>query len=314
MPSVEWLLPAYDLAATLDGGQAFRWRLVDGGWEGVVDGRWVRLETAGPILRATTPGAVSDWSWLRRYLAADEDLTSILASFPADAPLEAARQHAPGLRLLRQDPWECLASFILSSTKQIPQIQECIRLICAGFGEVIPAGPKGDQQTHAFPPFTRLARTTEPELRACKMGFRAKYLLGTAQRLAAEPDLLHRIAELPTPIARTELIRCPGVGPKIADCVLLFAYGRQDAFPVDVWVSQALRHLYFPRARRVTPERLRRFSATYFGPNAGYAQQYLFHYVRTGLGRRWSAEKRRPAGQRRPRSVPKSLPPTTATD
>jgi N-glycosylase/DNA lyase len=117
-------------------------------------------------------------------------------------------------------------------------------------------------------------------LRACKMGFRAPYLLATAGLIAGGQFDLGRVGSLPLDIARLELAQLPGVGRKIADCVLLFAYGFQAAFPVDVWVMKALRQLYFPR-RRVTPLKLHRFIAGHFGPRAGYAQQYLFHYMRT---------------------------------
>jgi N-glycosylase/DNA lyase len=172
----------------------------------------------------------------------------------------------------------------------------------------------------SFPAPERLARATEAELRACKMGFRAPYLLATA-RLVAEgkvdldrlrppstignpPSLRsgapgrqsaignraktphvvtykdERADQPPLAAARAELMQLPGVGRKIADCVLLFACGHPAAFPVDVWVMKALRQLYFPR-RRVSDRRLREFSETHFGPHAGYAQQYLFHYMRT---------------------------------
>ena len=298
MASVEFSVSDYDFAATLAGGQAFRWRAVGEGWEGVVHGRWVRLLPRLGTLSVESPGAISDWSWLVDYLALDEDLGGILRTFPDDAPLGAAVKASPGLRLLRQEPWECLASFILSSSKQIVQIQECVRLLCERYGEAIPAGVGCSEGAGAaglawsFPSPERVAGLEEPALRACKLGFRAPYLLGTARMIAAGVVNLPELRSLPTEAAREELLKFPGVGQKIADCVLLFAYRRQDAFPVDVWVQQALTHLYFPRARRVTAERLRRFSATYFGPNSGYAQQYLFHYVRTVLGRRWSASVR----------------------
>ena len=112
------------------------------------------------------------------------------------------------------------------------------------------------------------------------MGFRAPYLLAAARAVVEGHLDPGKLRTRPTAEARAELVSLPGVGPKIADCVLLFACGFQDAFPVDVWVMKALRELYFPR-RRPAPARLRRFVETYFGPNAGYAQQYLFHYMRT---------------------------------
>jgi N-glycosylase/DNA lyase len=188
-----------------------------------------------------------------------------------------------GLRLLRQDPWECLASFILSSTKQIVQIRQIIAVLCERYGEPLAVAP-GCPPAFAFPGPARLACATEAELRGCKMGFRAPYLLATARMVASGQFDLARLQSLPLEVARTELMQLPGVGRKIADCVLLFAYGFQSAFPVDVWVLKALRQLYFPR-RRVSPQRLHRFAATHFGPCGGYAQQHLFHYMRIKANR-----------------------------
>jgi N-glycosylase/DNA lyase len=182
------------------------------------------------------------------------------------------------LRLLRQDPWECLASFILSSTKQIVQIQQIVALLCEKFGEQLMV-PQNQRRVYCFPLPGRIAEADESELRTCKMGFRAPNLIASAQMIADGTVDLDRLSALTVGEARDALLRLPGVGPKIADCVLLFAYGFQSAFPVDVWVMKALRRLYFPR-RRVSLKRLHTFAATHFGPNAGYAQQYLFHYAR----------------------------------
>lgn len=263
----------YDLAATLASGQAFRWRPVGESWEGVVAGRWIRLRQVGNELHAETIEPQPDWEWLREFLQLDVDLAAVVATFPDDEPMRASVAACRGLRLLRQEPWETLVSFICSSTKQIVQIQQIIALLCERFGEAVPGG-------RAFPTAARLADATEAELRGCKMGFRAPFVLAAAKAVASgELDLAHLHA-LPTTEARAALMGLHGVGRKIADCVLLFAYGKQDAFPVDVWVRRALTELYFPR-RRPSAKRLERFANTHFGPNAGYAQQYLFHYVRT---------------------------------
>src|SRR5271156_5667862 len=188
-----------------------------------------------------------------------------------------------GLRLLRQDPWECLASFILSSTKQIVQIRQIVSLLCERFGErLAPQPPVFNELLYSFPTPERLAVLTEAELRACKMGFRAPSLLAAARQIADGKFDLEKIRRLDYAEARAELMKLRGVGGKIADCVLLFAYGFDSAFPVDVWIERALQRLYFPR-RRASEPRLRRFAATHFGPHAGYAQQYLFHYMRTKL-------------------------------
>ena len=269
----------YDLAATLDSGQAFRWRERDGAWEGVIGRNWVSLRTGAGQLHAQAGVAMSDWRWLRDYLQLELDFAQVVSTFPVDEPLGMALDECRGLRLLRQPYWECLASFILSSTKQIVQIRQIVSHLCERFGERIET-PPGSAAVYAFPTMERIAACSEADLRACKMGFRAPYLRGTAQMLVAGEVNLERLQSLPCEAAREELLRLPGVGRKIADCVLLFAYGYQEAFPVDVWVRKALQQLYFPR-RRASEQRLMRFSATYFGPNAGYAQQYLFHYMRT---------------------------------
>ena len=193
--------------------------------------------------------------------------------------MAAAVSHCAGLRLLRQEPWECLASFILSSTKQIVQIQQIVALLCERHGEPVLA-PGNRPPLHAFPSAEQLARVSAAELRECKMGFRAPYLKGSAQMVASGEVDLQRIAALDLEAAREELLRLPGVGRKIADCVLLFAYGFPAAFPIDVWIMKGLTQLYFPR-RKPALKRLHAFSRSYFGPHSGYAQQYLFHYLRT---------------------------------
>jgi N-glycosylase/DNA lyase len=231
------------------------------------------------ILTAETATPVTDWQWLTHYLQLDVDLADVMRTFPDDEPMRAAVSACRGLRVLRQDPWECLASFILSSTKQIVQIRQIVARLCECYGEPV-AAPPGYIPAFTFPCPARLARATEAELRACKMGFRAPHLLETARLIAAGRFHLDRLPGLPIETARAELMQLPGVGRKIADCVLLFACGFQSAFPVDVWVMRALRRLYFP-CQRVSPRQLHHFTATHFGANAGYAQQYLFHYIRT---------------------------------
>jgi N-glycosylase/DNA lyase len=279
----EILLPVrnYDLAATLDSGQVFRWRRHPGQWTGIVGNRWVRLTPVPGGIHAQTAVPVENWQWLRHFLQSEVDLGVILGTFPADLPMQRAVTACPGLRLLRQDPWECLASFIFSATKQIVQIRQIVAHVCERFGEPVLV-PADAPPAFAFPAPEKIAGATEAELRACKMGFRAPNLLAAARHIADGTCDLEKIRGLPHADARLELMKLRGVGGKIADCVLLFAYGFDSAFPVDVWIERALRELFFPR-RRPTEKRLRHFAATHFGPHAGYAQQYLFHYIRTKM-------------------------------
>lgn len=274
----------YDLDATLGCGQAFRWERGPDGWQAVVAGRWVRVRRETGGIRAWAAGRVGDWGWLGNHLALDEDLAAIVGTFPSDAPMQAAKEACRGLRLLRQEPWECLASFIASSNKQIVQIRQIVRSLSERLGDRVES-PDGTRTWHAFPGPDSVVAAGESSLRACRMGYRAPFLLDAAARVLDGRLDLQALWGLPTAEARTRLMEVEGVGPKIADCVLLFAYGRQDAFPIDVWVRRALTDLYFPKVRRLTPARLERFSATHFGPFAGYAQQYLFHHVRKGAGK-----------------------------
>jgi len=278
----------YDLGQTLTSGQAFRWQPRGASWVGVVMGRWVNLHASSNGLTASVAAPVENWAWLQHYLQLDVRLADILSQFPQDSVLSQAVAECRGLRLLRQEPWECLASFILSSTKQIVQIQQVISHLCREFGEPLPV-PPGESPAWSFPSAERLANATEFQLRQCKMGFRAPYLLETARAVASGAVRLEELSHAPLEQARAQLMLLPGVGRKIADCVLLFGLGFDQAFPVDVWILRGLRELYFPK-RPVKPARLRTFADTHFGACAGYAQQYLFHYLRT-RGRRSGIEE-----------------------
>jgi N-glycosylase/DNA lyase len=294
MAATEILLPVrdYDLDATLDSGQVFRWQRDDEVWNGVLGKHFLQLTQTANGIHARAAAPVDDWNFLREFLQTDVDLAAILKTFPDDEPMRAAVASCHGLRLLRQEPWECLASFILSSTKQIVQIRQIVALLCEKYGApTLGAG-------HAcFPGPEKIAPLTEAELRACKMGFRAPSLLNAARQIAEGKLDLEKIRSLDYAAARTELMTLRGVGEKIADCVLLFGYGFNSAFPVDVWIERALQKLYFPR-RRASEQQLRKFAATHFGPYAGYAQQYLFHYMRT-------KNEAPPAAARRRKVIPR---------
>jgi N-glycosylase/DNA lyase len=216
-------------------------------------------------LRAVGPGLRREP--VMRYFGLDQPFEKIAATFPDDPWLRKARAFAPGLRVLRQEPWETLGNFICSSLKQIVQIEQINQELRRTFGAAYAPG------VHAYPDAVRLAQATEAQLRACKLGFRARHLHVAARQVAASEVSLDRIAKLPTDKAREQLMRIRGVGEKVANCVLLFAYGREEAFPIDVWVERVLRRLYFKKSQNPSADRLRDFVQDHFGPNAGYAQQ-----------------------------------------
>jgi N-glycosylase/DNA lyase len=235
------------------------------------------LTSDSNVIHATTVEPQTDWHWLKQYLQVEIDYATILAQLPDDLPLRAAVTAHRGLRLLRQPVWECLASFILSSTKQIVQIRQIIEALARTLGTPV-ASPPGARR-YSFPVPEQVARAAESTLRSCKMGFRAPYLLAAARAVADGKLDLSRLESLPTAEARAQLMSLAGVGDKIADCVLLFSCGHADAFPIDVWVARALRRHYF-RGRNVPLLRLREFAARRWSGCGGYAQQYLFHHAR----------------------------------
>lgn len=275
-PQVSHSLLAHglNLDATLASGQSFSWRrTATGHWRGWIDGRPCLVWRQGDALRAVGPGLTRDA--VSAYFGLDVPMEEILASFPADPWLDKARAFAPGLRILRQEPWETLCNFICSSLKQITQIEQINHDLRRTFGE------RFADDIYTFPNPARLAQATEAQLRACRLGFRARHLHHAARQIAASEVSLERIATLSTQDAREQLMRVRGVGEKVANCVLLFAYGRAEAFPIDVWVERVLRELYFRKNARPDHHKLRAFATAHFGPYRGYAQQFLFHWIRT---------------------------------
>lgn len=267
-----------DLQATLHCGQVFHWTAIDDGHVAALgdEAVWVSHSSTENTLRyAGCAPAI-----LERYLGLDIDLGKIIDTFPNnDTHLDAAMAYTPGLRLCRQPAWECLASFITSSLKQVPHIRKISLTLRERFGE---ACQIGDHTVWNYPTPQAIAEAGEEALRECGLGYRAKSMALAANRIASEEFSLAEIEDMEDHDARARLCELHGVGEKIADCVLLFGYGRLAAFPIDVWVERVLKHLYAPRGKKrkwPRPE-MQAYAAKYFGPHAGYAQQYLFHYAR----------------------------------
>lgn len=277
--------PDFDLALTLNCGQIFHWRKSGRGWIGAL-GEWpCYAEQRGETL--LVPADLEESA--RTYFALDVPLASVRATFPRDDAMTAAVEACPGLRIARQPGWECVATFITSAQKAVVHIAQISHTLRRKYGRAI---PWNDEPLFTYPTPGALAVLDESDLRACALGYRAKNLLAAAQMVASGEVDLDAIGNLCDEDARTELRRLPGVGPKVADCALLFGYGRLGAFPIDVWIERILRETYFAGKRRVTPGRLREFSARYFGPYGGYAQQYLFHHARTTRPRRRATKKK----------------------
>jgi len=276
--------PNFDLAMTLDSGQVFHWERYGNGFIGTIRDLPLHLENKGDLLKVRC-GATPQPARRRRalpgivahYFALDHPLTEICASFPDDPVMNAAREFCRGLRIIRQPKWECLATFICSSMKQVAHIRQISLALRRRFGD---RRKVGHHSVYIFPLANRIARATENDLRECALGYRAKNLLATARLVSSGECDLESWSALSDTNLREKLCSLPGVGAKIANCVMLFAYERLRAFPIDVWIERVLKQQYFPRKKKVTEPRLREFSETYFGEHGGYAQQYLFHHAR----------------------------------
>ena len=253
------------LSQTLDCGQCFRWEAQpDGSFSGQVFGgtAQVRLEQGTLYITDTAcrPGAEQAQAarW-RRYFDLELDYGKIRASLSRLHPvLKAATDYAPGIRILRQEPWEALCSFILSQNSHIPRIKGMIHRLCALFGEQ-------NGGAHTFPRPEALALCTVEDLTPIRSGFRAKYLLDAAQKVAGGQIDLQAVSVMELEQARQVCMQIRGVGPKVADCTLLYGMHRLECFPMDVWMKRAMETL------------LPGMHPSDFGEYAGIAQQYIFH-------------------------------------
>lgn len=288
-------LPNFDPSHTFESGQAFRWNRNSSRntWEGVISECIVTVNKSGVAMASFRLGNQKykeiDES-IRRYFSEGDDLNRIISTFPKDPYLQSAVNEYSGLRLLTQDPWECLISFVCSINSNIPSIKLKIENLCRRFGREIPNGESN--QIFTFPDARSLARASKQQLLACKLGFRWRYVKFIANKVESGELNLTNIQKLSYEAARSELMseiseKTQGVGPKVADCVLLFSMRKLEAFPMDVWMMRCISNNYFEQVRDLFPSGKIQMSASkylavsaimrhYFGKYAGYAQQYLY--------------------------------------
>lgn len=251
------------LSETLDCGQAFRWKSLENenGYEGFSKDRYLKIMCDGDsiILKNTKESDFTQY-WAT-YFDLDTDYSALKLQYSADNTLKNACVFAPGIRLLRQDKWEALCSFIISQNNNIPRIKGIIERLCETFGDKSEYG-------YTFPSAEAIADKTVEELAPLRAGFRARYILDAAKKVASGEIKLEEISLMPYEEARAELMKITGVGVKVADCALLYGMYRIESFPVDVWIKRVLAE-YYPEG---LPECVK--------GSEGIAQQYLFHYIR----------------------------------
>jgi len=268
--------PDFSLQATLLSGQAFRWTESQNGWFfGFLGQALVKVKQEGDRLFFESNDPAITPNRIQRYFALDIDYPSILASINVDMQVHQAISRYRGLRILRQDSWETLASFICSSFNNIKRIEGMIDRLCQSYGAPVALnGLRG----FSFPRPEKLAGVSERQLRSLGLGYRAPYLRQTA-RLVADGKLpIGQLRRLDYASVKQALLACEGVGDKVADCVALFGFEKYEAFPVDVWMERAMR--YYFRHKKITRKRIHDYAHHRYGAYAGYAQQFLFHYIR----------------------------------
>ncbi|OUQ38390.1 hypothetical protein B5E67_05200 [Faecalibacterium sp. An122] len=275
---LEWNAQGLSLAQTLDCGQCFRWQpQPDGSWTGIVEGRAVQVrETAGDRLEITGlagPDPAAEPEFWAGYFALDLDYPRLLEQMRAAHPgLAGCIDCAPGIRVLRQPFFETLITFLISQNNNIPRIKGIVDRLCRGLGE--PLDDSGER--YAFPTAQRLAPLAEEDLAFLRAGWRSGYILDAARRVAAGDLTEAQLRALPLAEAKAKLMEVRGVGPKVADCVLLYGLGRWEAYPIDVWIRRADQTLFTARVKDPAAYLNRKT-----GGYAGIAQQYIFAWART---------------------------------
>lgn len=255
-------VPLFDLDHTLDSGQVFRWSKRGEWWHGVVRGRAIRLRQAGGEMEAE--GASEDF--LRHYFRFDDDLEAIYRDIARDEEIARVIQRFRGLRLVRQDIWECSASYILASYSNVPRIKMMIESVCRTYGPEIAEG------VHAFPSPEEILEG-EADIACCRLGYRADWLRGLAGMVYSGDLDLYELATKDYEDAAAYLKRAKGIGDKVADCICLFALDHLEACPVDVRIARAMRERYGVTG---SYRKVAGYARRHFGRFAGYAQEYLY--------------------------------------
>lgn len=277
----------FNLDLTLCCGQVFRWEKIGKWWYGVVNNRAFKVRQVGKFVEFENASA----DFLKEYFGLSDDLPMILSQIAKDKHMKNIFKILNGLRILRQNPWECLISYICATYKNITAIKQTLFNLCKKFGSIICL----DQHVfYTFPTTEHLAKADLNELAKCGLGYRAKYVSETAKTLADGSLEIEKLKNQSYEKGRSILLSLPGVGLKVADCVLLFSFGKLEAFPVDVWVKRAVirhyaSHFDIEFIRKVSLkkslthaeyEKISLFGRKYFGKYAGYAQEYIYHFER----------------------------------
>ncbi len=264
----------FNLNNTFNNGQCFRWeRLDEHSYGGVACGRFLKIIQEDNGVRLLNSSQADYENIWKNYFDLETDYEAVENSLRTDAIMETAVDAGHGMRILRQELWEVLISFIISQNNNISRIKKIVNNICGKWGEYIGEG-------YAFPTPGALAQAEEAELVQCGAGYRADYIMQAARSVDSGRLDLDALKRMDYSSAREILLAQKGIGPKVADCILLFGLHHLQAFPVDTWIKKAMCSLYMtPEAR--SPEIIK-YASERFGKYAGMAQQYMFYAAREG--------------------------------
>jgi len=268
--------PVFDIEASMDCGQIFGWHKERGAYSGIIGSAAVTLRQSGGRVHFVSDREISA-DRISSFLGLDEDLEAIRLEIAKDAFMRRIAGSVKGLRILKQDAWPCLCSYILSANNRVDRIDKLVKGIASRFGK---PHSVGGRTIYSLPEPEDLAGCDESGVRSCGAGFRAPYLVRAARMVALGEVDLEAVRSVDEPEGREVLKRLPGVGDKIADCVQLFAFSKYRAFPVDVWIKRVIERVYF-HSCDVRHDEIRRFGQAYYGQYAGYAQEYIYYYART---------------------------------
>ena len=266
----------FDIVHIFECGQCFRWIKQDSGsYIGVAHEKVIELESRGEDVFIENTN-IDDFNniWLN-YFDLERDYSRIKKELSKDPLLNKSVEFGYGIRLLKQEPFELIISFIISSNNRIPMIKKVIDNICRLCGKKV--FYKG-KEYFTFPDINELHSCTLEELQGCSAGFRAKYIFDTVDLIYQNRECINSISAIEDDACHIELQKFKGIGPKVADCIMLFSMGKYSAFPVDVWVKRAMQTLYL--APDISLKGIREYGRGKFGKLSGFAQQYLFYYAR----------------------------------
>ncbi|MAW67442.1 MAG: hypothetical protein CL708_06540 [Chloroflexi bacterium] len=264
-----------DLDSTLFSGQAFRWYKKEGWYYGYINNVFLRIRKKNNYIEYENSKKTIFELEIKNYFDLDNDYSNIFLELN-DQNASLAFQHFEGMKVLNQDPWECLISFIISAWSNVPKISRSINDLCLELGDKQTVGA---EIGYSFPSPNIISNVNENYLRKFALGYRSKYVLATSQMLNNNLNLIYDLFNCEYDIALNELLKFPGVGDKVANCVLIYSLKKHFAFPVDLWVDRILVEDY-KLEKKVPLVKKRKWAQNYFGKYSGIIQHFLFHYKR----------------------------------